>query len=232
MNDRIIELIEQKSFNELSEKEKQFIIKHISEKEYREKREIIDQIKNELHTESLEFKVKESTHLNALAALRIKKSHEKVKLDTHSRRGILTSKIPLWTAVAAVFLIFILTTPIFISHDFNQKENGPLLAKVDTVFIDKVIRDTVKIQLPSDTIVKTVYRVVSNENTLSEGVKEKSKSNENFELNDAKREQIYGEMEKVVVMGNYTNTIDFNESSKGKSLSDDPIGKVVLNITN
>lgn len=226
MKNRIIELIEKHSFEDLSAEEKRFVLSELSENEFREKRSLIVQIKDELKAEADELKANKSIHLYALRAKSLEKESE-----ANKKVGFLTFKIPLWTAIAAIFMIFILTTPIFLDNDFNR-DDSQLMALVDTIYIDKIIRDTIEIDVPADTIVETIYKALPNEGTIDYISEKMNEPNDMLESDNSNSVIIQGDLERTLGMGNYPNTIDFKDVSKGKSLSNDPIGRVVLNILN
>jgi hypothetical protein len=241
MKIRLTELIEEKSFNELSKEEQSFVLTQVSEEEYNEKHQLIANVKDELKSEANELKANESIRLSALAALRAKQIVvEPIFTSTSSSKtkvksGFFNFKIPLWTAVAAVFMIFILSTPVFIESQLNSNKSNQLVASVDTIYIDKIIRDTIEITKPADRVVKTVY--VTN-NDISQKViaeNEFETNNDNQQLTDFsinRSDNIQNELEMRMAIGGYTNTIDFSNPKSGRSLSEDKIGKVVLEVVN
>ncbi|PWH86694.1 hypothetical protein [Brumimicrobium oceani] len=239
MKIRLSELMESKSFSELTIEERNFVLSEISEQEFKEKRQLIVQVKEELKSEANQLKVNEQTHLNALAALRAKNASKSGLIteveetvesqEKEGKVGFFAFKIPLWTAIAAVFMIFILTTPVFINSEFETK-NDTTLAVADTVYIDKIIRDTIEISMPADTVVKVVYQ------SMPESEKEvKNQRNNEFIANDfepipLENFKIQDDLEKAMANDNFSNPIDIQSNVKGKSLSDDLIGKRVLGL--
>lgn len=228
MNNRLTELIEQKSFNELSAAEKSFVLEHISEREYNEQYNLISDIKKELKSEASQLKANDSIRLNALAALRAKQ----LVVESKPKVSFFNSKIPLWTAIAAVFMIFILTTYIFIDTQFKENKSSELVASIDTVYIDKIIRDTIEIMKSADTVVKTVYAPVKEVNPITINSQSSDYLSSNLDSTERENLIIQRELGNTMRIGSYTNTIDFKNPSSGKSLSNDPIGRVVLNVTN
>ncbi|WP_107040002.1 hypothetical protein [Brumimicrobium mesophilum] len=230
MKTKLTELIERKSFNELTKEEQNFVLSEISEQEFNEKHELISQVKGELKSEASQLKAKDSIHLNALAALREKKDRESVEESDKEKggAGFFAFKIPLWTAIAAVFMIFILSTPIFINSEFDQNKNDELLALVDTVYVDKIIRDTIEITQPADTVVKMIYtsRDASDEITELPATIESL----DIKVNETSGEIIQYNSQSSMSMGSYTSTFDFKSSDTGESLSEDKIGRVLLRI--
>ncbi len=232
MDNRVTELIEQKSFTELSVEERNFVLSQISEQEYIEKHQLILEIKKDLKSEASQLKVNDSIRLDALIALRAKHAAIGSAETTKSRIGFFTFKIPLWTAVAAVFMIFILTTPLFIDSQFKDNKANDLVASIDTVYIDKVIRDTIAIMKPADTVVKTVYKTIVVSDPIVEASQTTKYPETEDNLTDLKSRSIQRDLERAMAIGDYPNTIDFKTSLKGKSLSNDPIGRVVLGVSN
>lgn len=235
MKNRLTELIEEKSFAELSVEERDFVLSQLSEQEYTEKHQLISDVKKELKSEASELSANDSIRLNALAALRAKQATEIPIENTKKSSGFFAFKIPLWSAVAAVFLIFILSTPVFIDSQFKENRSAELMASVDTVYIDKIIRDTIEIIKPADTVVKTIY--VTNKVDFSKEIankeieiKKEKPSTPNY-LN-VKSETIHRDLEMRMAIGGYTNTIDFTNPKSGRSLSEDKIGRVVLDVVN
>jgi len=233
MKTRLIELIEKKAFSELVEEEKRFVLSEISEQEYNSKHQLMAKIKSELKTEAKQLNAKSSIHQNALAALKAKniakEEMEAEKEEEKNRVGFFAFKIPLWTAIAAVFVVLMLVTPVLINSEFDDKSDAGLVAMVDTVYIDKIVRDTIEIIQPADTVVKTFYTSKEDINTKRDGSLE-NRPTEVY-INSLDREGSDYDLQNSVTMGNYPQTFDFKNSNSGKSLSEDKIGKMILNAT-
>ena len=222
MNNRLTELIEQKSFNELSKQEKRFVLNDITEQEYKEKYQLIYEVKRELKLEASVLKVNDSIRVSAIEALLLKQKEKKPGVFIRFTRF----KVPLWTAVAALFLIFILSTPILINTELKNDTKNNLLASIDTVYIDKIIKDTIQIIKPGDTVIQKVYVSKKDYPSKEEGTLKL------VEYSNLKSDQSQKDLEREMAIGGYINTIDFYTPKSGKSLSDDRIGRILLNVSN
>ena len=219
MDYRLTELLEQKSFEELTQEEKSFVLTHLSEAEYRRQHQLLTEVKTDLKEEAQSLKANDQIRINAIEALRVKNQVKK-------SGGLVlwfNYKIPLWSAVAALLLVFILTTPLLINTEIKDGKPNEQLAMQDTVYIEKIIKDTVEIKKPADTITKTVY-VKNNESTVNKHMETHDFSAESNKLNKMG-------MEPVIAFEESYNPIDIGKRTSGKSLSEDPVGRVVLNIS-
>ncbi len=219
MEYKLTELIEQKTFKELSEMEKRFVLEHISEEEYREKSELISKVKKELTSEGQKLKAPEHIRTSALEALRSK--HE--EKSARSIPLFFQYEVPLWTSIAAILLVFILTTPFIFNNGITEVKTTEQLTMTDTIYVEKIVNDTIEVIQPADTIVKTVYRSVPSNSAVNNDLTNPVFSNENNSL-------IHKEFNSFSAYEDYTNPIDLNTPSSGKSLSNDPLGKIVLGV--
>lgn len=218
MDFKLTKLIEQKAFEALSESEKSFVLKHLSEEEYRERYQLISEVKRELETEAKELKANETIRSNALAALRSKQQ----KKESRIIPMLFYYKIPLWVSVAAIFLVFILTTPFILNTEIKATSKEQLTMR-DTVYVEKIVRDTVEVIQPADTIVKTIYTSDKKKLLVNSDVEVPIFSNK-------KNPSSQKELDLIVAHEDYTNPIDLDKPSTGKSLSNDPFGRAVLGV--
>lgn len=220
MDYRITELLEQKAFEELSEDEKSFVLDHLTEAEYREQHHLLWVVKKELTEEAKTLHAKNQIRLNALEALRMKQKKKKSKVIPLW----LNYKIPLWSAVAAILLVFILTTPLIINTEINENRTKDRLAMRDTIYIEKLVNDTIEIAKPADTIIKIVYAP----RKASSPFKEVTKTPE---FSPKTKSIIPLENEFISSFEEVGSPLLLENSKTGKSLSEDPIARSVLNIS-
>tara|TARA_B100000508_G_scaffold141096_1_gene146880 strand:- start:115841 stop:116509 length:669 start_codon:yes stop_codon:yes gene_type:complete len=220
MDYKLTELIELKAFEELSETEKRFVLEYLSEAEFRERSEMISKVKNELKSEGYELKASEHSRVTALAALRSKHAKKKSGFIP----VMLTYKIPVWTSIAAIFLVFILTTPFIFNEGIGEVNTSERLTLTDTVYVEKIVKDTIEIVQPADTVVKTVYRPIQNTSTTSSEIIAPIYSNDLMTIDER-------EFELTLANEEYSNPVDLKKPSSGKSLSDDPFAKILLGIS-
>lgn len=248
MNDRLRELIEEKSYDVLTAEEKEFVLSEMEEAYYREQHQLIAKARQNLKSEAGELKANESIRSNVLAAMRAKRMNqeEEEEKEKQSVGGFFAIKIPLWTALAAVLLIFLFTTPIVFDGSLGNKKNNTLLTATDTVYIDKIIRDTIRESIenesPKDSVIKTLHlnedsdidkgknvdlirQTLSNKNAKKENDKTQ-KQNIAVEKNDV----LLKELEETMAIGGYKEQFDFRKTSTGKSLSSDPVARSVLGV--
>lgn len=239
MKETVIELMLSKTFENLTAEEKQLVLSQMTRDEYETQRSLLLSAKSSMQEESKQLQLNSGGKQNVLAALQAK-NQAKIALEkeNHQKKekgGFFAVQIPLWSAAAAVFMVFFLTTPIFMESHFNFKKDTPLMATVDTVYIDKIVRDTIEIDQPLDTVVKTIY-VNNNEMSQREIVNEKiqienEKTRKRIDFN-IKSEQIFGDLEMKMANSETTSTFNFSKHKAGRSLSEDKIGKLVLNSMN
>ncbi|RFC53763.1 hypothetical protein [Brumimicrobium aurantiacum] len=223
MEDQLRKLLETKEFEQLSKTEKDFVLQQISEAEYRTQFESLQMMKEEMKSEASTIKVDSAIPPNLMAALKNQK--EKQQEEKQSKIFFLVqSKIPLWSAVAAVFLVFILSTPVFIDKDIKPSKTG-VIASIDTVFVDKIIRDTLQIFVPADTVYKTIY-VKDQNNHIAENRMTKPQGKTET------KDDITIDLKEAMVLGGYTNVLDFEVHQEGQSLSEDSIGQKIFDYTN
>ena len=214
----LTELMEKKTFEELTMSEKSLVLLLITETEYNERHTSLLQMKKELKAEAKELKANENIRLAALQALREKQETKKTPVIPF----LLSYKVPLWMAAAAILLIMLLLPSVF-KTDINKLESNKQLAVRDTVYVDRIIKDTIKIIQASDPVIRTVYIKENTSTQANEPFKEKVQE-ENLKPINAR------ELEVVIAINNYPSKIDFSIQTSGKSLSNDPLGKSVLNI--
>ena len=220
MDYRVTELLETKSFEALSEDEKFLVKSHLTEDEYQRQHRLIAQFKDNLNDESESLSANDQIRVNALEALRLKNQENATKTVPLW----LNYKIPLWTAFAALLLIFILTTPLLFNSEIGESKSNEQLVMRDTVYIEKIVNDTIEIKTPADTVIKTIY--TSNKNSRDE-IKDLNTpvfSNNAKTMKEAEENFMTSSEEMI-------SPFKFNNRSKGKSLSEDPLGRVLLNIS-
>ncbi|MEX1190638.1 MAG: hypothetical protein WED10_11295 [Brumimicrobium sp.] len=220
MDYKLTELIEQKAFEDLSEVERSFVLNHLSEEEYRERYQLLSEVKSELKSEGKELKSGEHIRANVLEALRSKQQ----KKESRVLPMLFNYKVPLWTSVAAIFLVFILTTPFILNTDLEKVRSSKQLTMRDTVYVEKIVRDTVEVIQPADTVIKTIYALEKNTSTVNVDRETPVFSNE-------KKSMSQKELELVLAYEDYANPIELDKRSSGKSLSEDPIGQVVIGVS-
>lgn len=220
MDYRLTKLIEQKAFKELTEVEKDFVLSSISKEAYNQQYQILSEVKKDLKDEAKTLKANDQIRINALEALRSKQQKKKSKVIPLW----LNYKVPIWTAVAALLLVFILTTPLLINTEIKDGKPTEQLAMQDTLYIERIINDTVEITKPADTIIKTVYASKKTSSTKKEELEVPDFSAKNNNMTQSEKEFIseYEEVQSPINFGNHTT---------GKSLSEDPVGRFVLNIS-
>lgn len=178
----------------------------------------IKSIQDEMGKEAKELKVNESIRSTVLESLRKKKEPKKTSVITL----VFNYKVPLWMVAASVILI-VLILPYTFKTNVNEIGNNPQLAVHDTVYVDKIINDTVEIIKPSSPIIQTVYVKESIANEKDNLVEPKYKiiDKKHMDINDL---SIY------LTLDNYTPKIDLSTKTSGKSLSEDAFAKAVLRI--
>ena len=174
-------------------------------------------IGNELNKEAKSLKANDSIRLAALQALR-EKNKKKAILPV-----FIGYKVPIWMAAAAILLILLLIPSTF-NSDINKTGTNTQLAVHDTVYVERVVTDTIKVNQPSDTVVKTVYVKDNSSNQLNEASTPSTKNRDLKTLN-------LKELETIIALNNFPSKIDLAVQPTGKSLSDDPFAKAVLNIS-
>lgn len=177
----------------------------------------IKSIQDEMEKEAKELKANESIRSNALEALRKKQESKKTPVIPL----VFNYKVPLWMVAASVILI-VLLLPYTFKANVNGTINSPQLAVHDTVYVDRIVTDTIEIAQPSDTVVKTVY--VKENKSLNE-TSAQSPSKHDLEVLNMKK------LEAIIALNNVPSKIDFAIQASGKSLSEDELGKSILNIS-
>ena len=217
-DNKLTELMEKKTFEELTMSEKSLVLHLVTETEYNERHKSLLQMKKELKSEASELKANENIRLAALQALREKQEIKKTPIIPF----LFSYKVPVWMAAAAILLIMLLLPSVF-KTGINKLESNKQLTVRDTVYVDRIVKDTIKIIQASDPVIRTVYIKENTSTYTNEPLKEKVQE-ENLKTINVR------ELEAVIAMNNYPSKIDFSVQTSGKSLSDDPLGKSVLNI--
>lgn len=213
-DNKLTELMENKTFEELTISEKSLVLHLITETEYNERHSSLLQMKKELKTEAKELKANENIRLAALQALRKKQDTKKPPIIPF----LFSYKVPVWMTAAAILLIMLVFPSIF-KTDVNKLQ----LAVRDTVYVDRIIKDTIKIIEASDPVIQTIYIKENTSTQANEPLKEKVQEENLKSIN-------IRELEVEIAMNNYPSKIDFSVQPSGRSLSNDPLGKSVLNI--
>lgn len=176
----------------------------------------IKSIQDEMEKEAKELKANESIRSTALEALRKKKETKKTPVIPL----VFNYKVPLWMVAASVILI-VLLLPYTLETNVNEIGNNPQLAVHDTVYVDKIINDTVEIIKPSSPIIQTVYIKESVANEKVDLIKSKDKIIDKKQMN-------INDLSVYLILDNYTPKIDLSTKTSGKSLSEDAFAKAVL----
>lgn len=174
MNYNLNDLFAQKSFEELTDSERAFVLNKMTESEYRGKRELIQNTQLLLKQEMTELKPRPEVKAAALQALNKKKKRPVVL-------ALFAHKVPTWAAVAACFLVFLLVQNFWT----DEPVNNPLatVERVDTVYLEKYITQTTK--SPVDTVIKVVYKTVDGEEKVSAEKTNPPKEEKVFAYSDA-----------------------------------------------
>lgn len=174
-------------------------------------------IGNELNKEAKTLKANESIRSTALQALREKNEKKKKSILPI----FFDYKVPFWMAAAAILILLLLLVPSTFNSDTENNGSNIQLAVHDTVYVDRIVTDTIEITQPSDTVVKTVYVKDNSSNQTNEA------SIQALTQQDLKSLKMK-ELEAIVMLNNLPAKIDFTIQPSGKSLSDDPLAKSVL----
>lgn len=203
--EKLFELLEQKAFNELSNSEKDFVLKHVSLEEY-----------TTLH---LAAKVSQEFY-NADKKRQVSSAvSKKIRSSFYSRQGQKnqeqTSSLIYWRAAAAVLLVLCSTLAYFTFNQNKLKTEMVYVPVHDTVFIKQVVQEK---KLFADTL--PINRV---KNTRPKEV-QLSKALLAIEVNRAHQEHPVSEF-----ISSDINTISPSEISEdkirlsGKSMSEDSL---------
>lgn len=198
-----IDLIEEKDFSELNAKELSYVLQEMTEKEYRDKREIYLMSKEFFSQEEIELSVPvPSRALNALKQKRKKRAPLVFLLNT---------KVSLWKA-AALFLIF------FGSYQLLRPINKSDVEKVYiTEFVDREIEGPTKIDTVYKERIKKVY--------INAEVKNDRVSNP-----EVKRDVQSYDLSSIAMLNNIEETIGFTNPDRGYNLNDDTLAKKIIGI--
>lgn len=151
----IHDLLAEKAFEELNAEEQAFVLKQMSLEEYDNAHNAIIASQSFFEEESIQIQPNLNASNKALLALRAKKEIEKPKKKTTWIAALVAYKIPAWQAVAALLLVF-----FFVRGLGTVQQNQTILVADeslrDTVFIKEYITQIE--QLPTDTVVKVIYR--------------------------------------------------------------------------
>lgn len=132
----IQELVEHKNFTELTNDERQMVLKEISQEEYESRRSILESTRAFLQAGINKTQPSQDTKKRAAALMQVKKQEQK------GIAGFIGYHVPAYAAVAAILILaFIL--PLFYA---NEKPATKYVARVDTVYREaepKTVYDTV-----------------------------------------------------------------------------------------
>ena len=221
----LTELIENKSFEALTEAEKAFVLQQMSKTEYENQYELLQQYKIFSAEEYERLEVKDEVRKNALQKLRKRKAEKK--------RGILPMiinyKVPAWAAAAVFLITFSLLSYPFMSSEYEDK-GEMLAASKDTVFLEKLIVDTVKIFSNPDTVFRTRYISSTAEEVQASGSAIAATKDEEDKI-DADLFNRHKELSNIEV-GNQILELELELQPKysGTSLKDDSIAKILIGI--
>ncbi len=146
MKTTLIDLIEKKPFDTLTEEEKLFVLSQCSEADYRFQHDLVKAAQS---SEKPEIKPAPFILPNAVAALPPKRKTLLVMITSY--------KVPAWVAVAACFLLFMVMRISFFAPT-KPETTSPLVSQKtnqDTVIVEKRIVQT---EIVHDTIVEFIYR--------------------------------------------------------------------------
>ncbi|HLP12894.1 MAG TPA: hypothetical protein VK177_13245 [Flavobacteriales bacterium] len=132
----IQELVEHKNFTELTNDERQMVLKEISQEEYESRRSILQSTRAFLQAGINKTQPSQDTKKRAAALMQVKKQEQK------GIAGFIGYRIPAYAAVAAI-LILAFMLPLFYA---NEKPATKYVAMVDTVYREaepKTVYDTV-----------------------------------------------------------------------------------------
>lgn len=210
----LAQLIESKDFNELNKEEQSFVLNQITESEYILRREVILKSKEIFKNDLQRIKPNKAIKAAALESLRNKKSKKKVI-------PFIGYKVPAWLAAASILLAFLLNS--ILNFSFNKTETSiHQLSQIDTVYVEKKIIDTVKIQEQPDTIIKVVYLPQKEKQSTTNSIQKNKSTPNNKGLQNLEH----------IPTNNYNTVIDLNTEKKhlGKSLNEDELAQSVLGI--
>lgn len=176
----------------------------------------IRSIQNEMEKEANELRANERIRIAAIEALKTKqKSRKTVVIPL-----VFNYKVPLWMVAASVILI-VLLLPYTFDANLTGAQNSSQLAVHDTVYVDRILTDTIEIIQPSDTVIKTVY---VQENKTTNELTDQNLSRTDLKTLNAR------EIEAIMALNNFPSKIDLDIQKSGKSLSKEVLGKAVLRI--
>lgn len=208
------QLIESNDFNELNNEERSFVLNQITESEYTLRRKVILKSKEIFKNDLQQIKPIEAIKAAALESLRNKKSKKKVI-------PFIGYKVPAWLAAASILLAFLLNS--ILNFSFNKTETSiHQLSQIDTIYVEKKIIDTVKIQEQPDTIIKVVYVPQKEKQSTTNSIQKNKSTPNNKGLQNLEH----------IPTNNYNTVIDLNTEKKhlGKSLNEDELAQSVLGI--
>ena len=213
MEKQLIDLLESKEFHALTSEELELVLSLISEEEYISRRAFIQRAQSEFTTEAKSLKVTPLSQSAALAHLKTKNSERKKQ---HFPL-IFTYKIPAWTVAAAFIIMCLILSGLLLRTEEVSKQVNPQIAKVDTVYIEKYIKDTIYIDRVTKSETKNTYSI-SQQADSEQGKIIPGNSVQISKTELAMLQHLEGRLEPL----------DFNTSNQGKSLNDDRIGQLVL----
>ena len=219
MKKYLIDLIENKAFGSLEQKEKSFVLKQMTEEEYTMQHELIQQSRKYFSMEAEHLKAAEKIRATVLSHLRNRKSKSKAKLVS----PVFGYKVPAWAAVAAVLLVSFtaLSYQYFSSVSIPQSEL--LFSHNDTVYVERIITDTVKIFTSPDTVYmeRDIFEKSSMADSLPYAEKDKSEIQDGITMSRFSITDI--EMVRDIVVD-----LELGQKPSGTSLKEDSIAQMLL----
>lgn len=199
-NQRLQQLIESKTFNELTNEERTMVLKEISEEEYSLRRSVLEGIRVLLgHTE--EDLEPDPEVKNKAALLFANKARKKEKSILHA---VFAYKVPLFIpAAAAVLLLFMLP---FVFENPTKRE-----------YVAQVTDTVQKVVYKTDTVVKEI-EVIKPVVTIKYVYKEKPKDDLNVSINQAQDRIV--KTDPAIMLEKTQSQLKHQSAQSGKSSGD------------
>jgi hypothetical protein len=202
---QLYDLIANKAFNELNEDEQSFVLSQISEEAYLTQRKL-HLLFLDMDIEEEELIPKDATLTTALAALKpaapVKKSNRITPL--------FLAKVPAWSAIAACFLLyfFVKNSQVF---DGQKSTFVASTEKIDTVYVQYVPTEKEKARKRKQMTTTNLVQQVNPKQT------------------QPSVEPILMEREDRLISNplDFTTIITHPKPSKGTSVKNDPLSKVL-----
>lgn len=205
MENTIIELLESKSFAELSANEKGLVLQEMSEAEYTLQHDLIKQAEKSFQDEPA---------LIPLPSIQANLTEQLQKQKKRPFIGVLfLHKTPTWAAAAVVLIVLLLKG---FSFDIQNAESDPFSNNpkyvTDTIYVEKEIVKRDSIFIPGDTVVRYIDHPVSNQENMVINQTE----NTSFSPEGINYESI-----------DYGALLSGNKRSKGTPLSKDTLSQLI-----